>query len=791
MNHNPHPVFFSVIIPAYNAASYLSCSIESVISQGLPSQFYEIILIDDCSTDNTSEILAQYAKHTNLKIGSTEVNSGPGIARNIGVNLAIGEWIIFLDSDDQLLPDALTNLKKEISGAEAQAVNFDAVGFNWAYLKHNDSKDVLPQGIRKDHVYLSANKDILLQRYLSLQMDGSVIFTAVRRKLLVQHKLKFKSGIHEDIDYLFYIYWHASAVRYVDEILYAKVERHDSIVNTISERHLKGFIRAWRDIGQFIVMHGGDRQGVLRDYFVQGLIAVVATRLRAIVSLASLENSLNLYGCLFDECNKLVNELGLTETLSSTNLNTKYGLLADRFFDQFKNSKLSADKRAAELTLDLTSILSKSWSCTDLHHSVFLGPDQIRTCCKRFFRNGEIRGDVVLVDIDKNHAQQVSSAEILSAKQSLYDSINKGEKTDCDGCPFLEYKEWEPLNQLDIRYLSLEYHSICNLKCTYCSDTYYGGEKAAYDVPALVDGLIGQAQLAKCQNVVWGGGEPVIGANFTPLIEKLVHELPLATHRVLTNSVKYSKTVERLLEHNRISVTTSIDAGSSKVFAIVRGRSKLTSVMRNIQKYVALQPRRVTVKYIFTKENSTFDEVRGFIELLNEYGLDGCSFQISSDFKEECISLELAVLMISMYGMLVNAGFKSIFFDDLLRHRLNEIHSESHSYINTKLKSVGLESIIARHQKHPQVVIWGAGWQAKYMIEKSNFFKYSEICFFVDDTPSKIGTSYFQREVRSPDALLQCDLPVVIAAAQGYPFIYDALRRLGVSDSRLITSLIF
>jgi hypothetical protein len=42
-------------------------------------------------------------------------------------------------------------------------------------------------------------------------------------------------------------------------------------VNTISERHLKGFIRAWRDIGQFIVMHGGDRQGVLRDYFVQGL----------------------------------------------------------------------------------------------------------------------------------------------------------------------------------------------------------------------------------------------------------------------------------------------------------------------------------------------------------------------------------------------------------------------------------------------------------------------------------------------------------------------------------------
>ena len=789
MSHeNQTPPLFSVVIPACNAAACVRFAVDSVLAQTLPSRYYEIIVVDDCSTDTTRMALAEYAGHANFRVASTSKNGGPGMARNVGIELAAGQWIIFLDSDDRLMPDALAELHRQIGVAESQRMDLDAVGFNWAYVPSSDSQQVPAQGMRRDHVYLTAPRNVLLERYLALQTDGSVIFTALRREFLARHALRFEAGLHEDVDYLFYVYWHARALRYVDRILYGKVRRSESIVSTVSARHLSGFCRAWRAIGRFVELHGGNRREILRAQFLKGLTAVVATRVREIFRSADEEAAAKLYHCLFGEYQRAMADLGLAK---AADLSTQYGMLARDFVEIMSRPSLSDAERAVQLNVAVPAILAGSWSCVDLHHSVFLAPDQIRTCCKRFFRDAEMKGDVVLMDMAKHPDAQFSSAAILAAKRGLHEAINRGDSTDCDGCPFLEFKTWGALEPLDIRYLSLEYHSVCNLKCSYCSDTYYGGAKAAYDVPALVDEFIDRGQLANCHTVVWGGGEPVLDANFTPLMEKLVTALPVATHRVLTNSVTFSKAVAGLLEQDRISVTSSVDAGTAKTFEAVRGRARLKAVMANLKRYVALQPRRVTVKYIFTKGNSTFDEVRSFVALVTKYELRGCSFQISSDFKEESISLELAVLMISLYGLLVKAGFKAVFFDDLLRFRLNDLHSEAAAEVHARLKSVGLESAIARYQDYPRVVIWGAGWQARYLVEKSNFLRRSEIAFFVDDTPEKIGTRYFDREVRSPAALLQCDLPVVIAAVQGYPFIYDALRRLGTLESRLITGLVF
>ena len=98
----------SIIIPVYNASQYLSNCIDSIISQTY--QDIELILIDDGSTDNSGEICDSYAKEDSKIIVQHKLNGGVSSARNLGLSIARGEYITFVDSDDYLKKDYLKNL---------------------------------------------------------------------------------------------------------------------------------------------------------------------------------------------------------------------------------------------------------------------------------------------------------------------------------------------------------------------------------------------------------------------------------------------------------------------------------------------------------------------------------------------------------------------------------------------------------------------------------------------------------------------------------------------------------
>ena len=89
----------SVIVPVYNAAGCLHRSLRSVLRQTLPD--FELIVVDDCSTDESAEVLREYrALDDRVRVFSTAKNGGPGVARNVGLSHARGRYIAFLDSDD-------------------------------------------------------------------------------------------------------------------------------------------------------------------------------------------------------------------------------------------------------------------------------------------------------------------------------------------------------------------------------------------------------------------------------------------------------------------------------------------------------------------------------------------------------------------------------------------------------------------------------------------------------------------------------------------------------------------
>lgn len=93
----------TIVTPTYNAAEYLSTAIESVLSQTFTD--WELILVDDCSTDNSVELIESYVtEDSRIKLIKLPENSGAAVARNKGIELAGGRYIAFLDSDDSWKP---------------------------------------------------------------------------------------------------------------------------------------------------------------------------------------------------------------------------------------------------------------------------------------------------------------------------------------------------------------------------------------------------------------------------------------------------------------------------------------------------------------------------------------------------------------------------------------------------------------------------------------------------------------------------------------------------------------
>ena len=102
----------SIIMPSYNTAKFISKTIESVLEQTYKN--WELLIVDDCSTDNTDEIVSKYDDDRIIYLKNKK-NSGAAVSRNKALKNAKGKWIAFLDSDDLWYP---TKLEEQIKYIE-------------------------------------------------------------------------------------------------------------------------------------------------------------------------------------------------------------------------------------------------------------------------------------------------------------------------------------------------------------------------------------------------------------------------------------------------------------------------------------------------------------------------------------------------------------------------------------------------------------------------------------------------------------------------------------------------
>ena len=436
----------------------------------------------------------------------------------------------------------------------------------------------------------------------------------------------------------------------------------------------------------------------------------------------------------------------------------------------------------------------KSLSCEYLHHAVYLAPDELRHCCKRFFHKGEMKGDVKVIDIKSNDDFKVE--DIINSKNELIRKLNNGEENDCTGCPYLERKNWPEINKknFSLNLVSVESTSICSMKCTYCSDMYYGGLKPNYDVNNALKKLEVHITGNNEFELVWGGGEPLLLKGFDELLTKYTDIFKPKRNLVYSNALKYSKALEKMLSSNRAILTTSIDAGTPGMFKIIRGVKGIDKVFKNLKEYERFSHKKnglcvnIIIKYIITDENINEEEIKGFLAYVSNYELNNCSFQLSSDFKKEVLSNDQILNVLKLYFGLKKIGAKLVFFDYHLSPRIKS--GLEKLLKNNQENNFNLEPFIDIYNsgKQRDVIVWGAGDTGR-LLTRNNFLfreKKLNIINYVDKNRNLIGKKVNNKDVKEIKTLKENNKEIAIASSAYFDEIYNEIIDLKIDPERII-----
>jgi len=221
---------FSIIIPVYNVESYLCECLDSVLSQTYTD--YEVICINDGSTDGSRSILETYTQqHTKIKI-IHQHNQGLSASRNRGIREAIGDYIFFLDSDDWIEPDALMILAEKENGE-------DLVCFNGRRYFENGTTEIPDKGINEFGLsgWEYYNKYSVVNRKFDFVCTVLRIY---RKDFLLEHSLYFEEGIfHEDNLFTPIACYYANKVLIVSDVLYVYRIRSGSITQSGSNESVR------------------------------------------------------------------------------------------------------------------------------------------------------------------------------------------------------------------------------------------------------------------------------------------------------------------------------------------------------------------------------------------------------------------------------------------------------------------------------------------------------------------------------------------------------------------------
>ena len=238
--------FLSIVIPAYNSEKYIEKNLMFLSRQ--TSNDFEVIVIDDGSTDNTCEVSEACLEKFGIdhRVIRREENKGQSVARNIGIDYSRGKYILFLDSDDFAENNLVQILERNMFNEP------DIVFFDYKRIKEDDSVKVnIAQNfefgkIKSGEEVFNAYKDNKIRLW-----TGSLVYN---KEFLNKNNLRFLEGAHgaEDLNFIFKALLSSNKVRGIEDSLVFYCQRGDSLTNNPDIYKNITVVESMEDVAKFI-----------------------------------------------------------------------------------------------------------------------------------------------------------------------------------------------------------------------------------------------------------------------------------------------------------------------------------------------------------------------------------------------------------------------------------------------------------------------------------------------------------------------------------------------------------
>lgn len=216
---------YSIIVPAYNTEKYIDKCLKSIFSNTYKN--FEVIIVNDGSTDKTEDIINKYIKKYDNIIYIKQKNMGLSMARNNGVKKATGDYLLFIDSDDYVEKNLLENINKNIDDLDVLRYQLNIV-FNDKIIPYEEKEFNVTDGI-------DAFEKIV--KYKFIEMASLYV---INRKYYVDNNFEFEKGVyHEDYGLLPLVIATAKKVKSINYLGYNYVQRDGSIMSSNDTSKMK------------------------------------------------------------------------------------------------------------------------------------------------------------------------------------------------------------------------------------------------------------------------------------------------------------------------------------------------------------------------------------------------------------------------------------------------------------------------------------------------------------------------------------------------------------------------
>ena len=261
---------YSFIVPVYNTEKYLKKCLDSLVNQTYKD--FEIIVVNDGSTDKSSSIISKYQKKYKNIIVINKENEGLSMARNRGVQKSSGKYIIFVDSDDYVSNKLLEEVDKKID--DSDILRFQIATEDEEYTKINEYHE---EGFESMCGY-DAFK--YLSSYHFVEPAWCYV---IRKNYYIENKFSFKKDVyHEDFGLIPYVIYKARKVKSIDFVGYYYIQRNGSIMN--NNDYKKTVKKAFDMLEQYKTMRlfakNINRKNNLDDYFLSYISNSVIVKAR-------------------------------------------------------------------------------------------------------------------------------------------------------------------------------------------------------------------------------------------------------------------------------------------------------------------------------------------------------------------------------------------------------------------------------------------------------------------------------------------------------------------------------